>query len=98
MLLRLPSALVAFLSLAAVVVAVPTDPSGFHAVEPRAAARKCGTYIAPEDLSKKEKAFASLIAEGGIRGKIDAVAANFTIPVYFNVIYANETIAGGNIS
>lgn len=97
MLLRLPSALVALLSLAAVVVAVPADPHAFHGVEPRAASRKCGTYIAPEDLSKKEKAFASLIAEGGIRGKIDAVVSNFTIPVYFNVIYANKTIAGGYI-
>ena len=98
MLLRLPSALVALLSLAAVVVAVPTDPNGLHGVEPRAAVRKCGTYITPEDLSKKEKAFASLVAEGDIRGKIDALATNFTIPVYFNVIYANKTIDGGYVS
>jgi len=97
MLLRLPAALVALLSLAAVVVAVPTDPNGLHGVVPRAPHRKCGTYIAPEDLSKNEKAFASLIAEGNIRGKIDAVATNFTIPVYFNVIYANKTIAGGYV-
>jgi len=98
MLLRLPSALIPLLSLAAVVVAVPTDPNGFHGVEPRAAGRKCGTYIAPEDLSKKEKAFASLLAEGGIRGKVNAAVANFTIPVYVNVIYANKTIDGGYVS
>ena len=97
MLLRFPAALTALLSLAAVVVASPTDFGGLHGVEPRGAVRKCGTYIAPEALSKNEKAFASLIADNDILGKVNAVAANFTIPVNFNVIYANKTLAGGYI-
>lgn len=87
--------LTALLSLAAIVVASPTDFGGLHAVEPRAAGRKCGTYIAPDVLSKHEKAFASLVAEGDLRVEVNAVASGYTVPVYFNVIYANKTLAGG---
>jgi hypothetical protein len=97
MLLRLPVALTALLSLAAVVVATPADVDRLHAIESRAVGRKCGTYITPEDVSSKEKAFTSLLADGDVRGKIDAVATNYTIPVYFHVIYANKNVSGGYI-
>jgi hypothetical protein len=90
MFLRLPTAL---LSLSALVVAIPTD---FHAIEPRAAGRNCGTYVSPEDVSIKEKAFTSLLAENDNRVLIEAVS-NYTIPVNFHVVYASRNISGGYI-
>jgi len=96
MLLRLPSALRTLLSLAAVVVAVFHRPqlvlSSALSLGPPLA-----SVVLPEYLSK-EKALASLVAEGNIRGKVDAIGANISISVYFNAIYANKTIAGGYLS
>jgi hypothetical protein len=93
MLLRLPIALSALLSLAAIVVATPADVGRLYG---RSTGRKCGSHLSHEAVSKKEKAFASLLA-GNEGTKKDATLKAFTIPVYFHVVYASENISGGYV-
>ena len=95
MLLRLPVALTALLSLATAVVAIPADAGRLQG---RAPDRKCGSHPSPETIRKKEKAFATLVAEKDSRVKAaDYPAGNFSISVNFHVIYANKTLTGGYI-
>jgi len=96
MLLRLPAAFAALLSLAAVVVATPFDVDQLHAVKPRATARKCGSEPSPEIVSKQEDAFRSLLAESESTVRLTA-PGDYTIPVYFHVIYTRRDISGGYI-
>lgn len=97
MLLRLPVSLTALLSLAVVVLASPTDFDGLHGIEPRSTGRNCGTYVSPEDVSSREKAFASLIAENDAHVMLAAAPSNFTIPVNFHIIYTSKNVSGGYI-
>jgi hypothetical protein len=92
MLLCLPATLTALLSLAAVVVATPADVDRLYG---RSTGRKCGTYVSPDAIADRETTFASLLAEAG--DKVNAVAANFTVPVNVHVIYATKNITGGYI-
>jgi hypothetical protein len=90
---RLPIALIALLSLAAVVVATPADfnrPPALSSGTPR----NCGSHITPDVASKKEEDFASRLANAG---NITAAAGNFTIPVNFNIIYTSTDISGGYV-
>jgi len=96
MLLRLPAAFTALLSLAAVVVATPFDVDRLHNIEPRATIRKCGSEPSPEIVSEREKAFNSLLAENESSVKATA-AGEYTIPVYFHVIYSRRDISGGYV-
>jgi hypothetical protein len=97
MLLRLPVTLTALLSLATIVVATPADVDRLHGVEPRSTGRECGTYVSHDDIGKKEKAFASLVAENEANDREAYIASNFTIPVNFHVIYASKNISGGYV-
>jgi hypothetical protein len=122
MLLRIPTAFVALLSLAAVVVATPADIGRLYS---RATGRVCGTDISPDDVVTQEKAFASLLAQKSPEDSSDdspdgwnppsstwggptpthtpkpcpCSHCNFTIPVYFHVIYTNKNpdCSGGYI-
>ena len=95
MLLRLPVAFTALLSLATVVVATPFDVDRFNGIESRATGRKCGSHLSPDIVSKKEKAFNSLLAEASDR--VTATSGTYTIPVNFHVIYASNNISGGYV-
>ena len=97
MLLRLPVALTALLSLAAFVVATPADADRLYGVETSSTGRKCGTQPSPEAVSKKEKAFASRLAENKATDRVTDLAATFEIPVIFHVVYSSRTIAGGYV-
>lgn len=97
MLLHLPVAFTALLSLAAVVVATPFDVDKSHGIGPRAIGRKCGSDLAPEAVSKKEKAFNTLLAENEATVRVTAVNGTYTIPVNFHVIYASRNISGGYV-
>lgn len=96
MLLRLPAAFAALLSLAAVVVATPFDVDQLHNVKPRATIRKCGSEPSPEIVSERENAFNTLLAENESNVRVTAAGA-YTIPVYFHVIYTNRDVSGGYI-
>lgn len=97
MLYRLPVAFAALLSLAAVVVATPADIGRLYGVEPRSTGRTCGSHILPEVINEREKVFASLLAEAGDRVTDVTVAAAFTVPVNFHVIYQSQNITGGYV-
>jgi hypothetical protein len=97
MLPRLPVALTTLLSLAYVVSAIPANVDRLYPIGPRDAGRKCGNDLTPEDVSEKEKAFASLLAQNKAAEKVTAVAGNFTIPVIFNVVYASMNISDGYV-
>ncbi|KAF9787450.1 metalloprotease [Thelephora terrestris] len=97
MLPRLLVALTTLLSLAYVVSAIPANVDRLYPIGPRDAGRKCGNDLTPEDVSEKEKAFASLLAQNKAAEKVTAVAGNFTIPVIFNVVYASMNISDGYV-
>jgi len=97
MLLRLPVALTALLSLAATVVATPADVDRLYSVEPSSTGRKCGTQLTPDAVSKKEKAFTSLLKQNEDADRAADVLATFEIPVVFHVIYTTKTLAGGYV-
>ena len=86
MLPHLPASLVILFSLTAVVVAVPSDTTPSHGIEPRATSRKCASDPTPEAVSKMEELFAGLRSEN----RASDAAGYFTVPVYFNVIYASK--------
>lgn len=97
MLPRLPIALTALLSLAAVTVAVPSNIDHLRAIKSRDASSQCGSHLSPEAASEKEKTFASLLAENGSSDRVTDVTGNFTVPVNFNVIYASTNISDGYV-
>lgn len=92
----LSASLVALFSLAAAVVAVPAGVNPFHGIELRATNDICGNNLTPDGISQMEKAFASLPTGDG---PTDAATPDgtFTVPVYFNVIYAGNGISDGNV-
>lgn len=94
MLLRLPVALTALLSLATVVVATPFDVDRSHNVAPRSAGRKCGSHLTPDAVNQREQAFKSLVADNDGADRATATGA-FTVPVNFHVIYSTKNISGG---
>lgn len=94
---RLPVAFIALLSLTTAVVAIPANVDRLYGVEPRATGSRCGSHLSPEAISKKEKAFASLLAENKASVEVTAAAGDFTVPVNFNVVYASMDIAGGYV-
>jgi len=83
MLYRLPVALSALLSLAAVVVATPASLERLYGLERRSTGRSCGNHPTPEVVSQKEKDYMSRI-EG--QSPIDNGHGEWKVPVYFNVI------------
>ena len=85
--------LVALFSLVTVAVAFPSDFHGLHGIHRRAAGRKCGSNPSPEAVSKKEDAFASILAQGLGTDAPEPI----TILVNFNVIYASSDPSGGYI-
>ena len=88
---RLPTALVAFLSLAVLTGATPTDLSRRYNTGPGASGSKCGSHLTPESASEKEKSFVSNNNRAG------ADAGTFTVPVNFNIIYASTDISDGYV-
>jgi hypothetical protein len=90
MLTRLPASLVALFSLTAAVAAVPADWSSSHGIGPRAATRKCGNEPSLEVVNQMEAMFADLLAEKQASRTTTRAAGDYTVPVYFNVIYTDE--------
>jgi hypothetical protein len=97
MLLHLPVAFTALLSLATAVVANPFNVERLHGIETRDTGRKCGSHPPPETVSKQEKAFNSLLAENEATVRVTDATAIYTIPVNFHVIYANRSISRGYV-
>ena len=97
MLLHLPVALTALLSLATVVVATPFDVDRLHGIEPRATGRTCGSHLTPEAASRKEETFTSPLAGDGAAVRVAAANGTFTVPVNFHVIYSSNNISGGYV-
>lgn len=89
MLSLLPASLVALFSLAATVAAFPAGGNPSHGIGPRAINRQCDNDPSPEDVSKMEELFAGLLAENQASNTVTP-AAEGTVPVYFNVIYATQ--------
>jgi hypothetical protein len=95
MLLRLPSALIALASLAVVVTAAC---SGINPSDDLMSGPKCGSNPTPEEIAESEAITASLVALGECSDPFTAPVNNYTIPVFFNVIYAGSRPDQGNVT
>ena len=75
------------LSLVTVAFASPTQNGG----------RKCGNQLTPEDILAKEGKFADALSkiDGSVRLAGDL--SNYTIPVYFHVIYSGQNLSQGYV-
>ena len=98
MLFGLPVVLTTLLSLAAVVVAIPTDLGRLFGNGPSTTGRNCGSHLTLEVVSKIEAAFASLLAENEGANRESPASGTFTIPVNFHVVYASQAASDGYVS
>lgn len=89
MIFHLPVALAATLSFFTVAFAGPSGNSG----------RLCANNPTDEEVATKEGRFAGALNNTGTPTKISTGSrfCNHTIKVYFNVIYANETLEQGYV-
>jgi len=87
MILRLSITLAILLSLVAVVFTGPSQHNG----------RICGNQPTPEDMEAKERKFVSALSGAGGPMRLVESFSNYTIPVYFNVIYSGKKLEQGYI-
>lgn len=98
MFLRLPTALTALVSLAAVVAAACAGMKPSDDLLSRDANPICGSELTPEVIAENEAVTASLLSLGGCSDPLTDAVNGVTIPVFFNVIYAGGEVSQGNIS
>ena len=98
MLLRLPAALITLVSLAAVVTAACSGINPSDVLMSRTTNPRCGSDPTPEEIAENEAITASLVALDECADPFTAPVNNFTIPIFFNVIYAGPGPAQGNVT
>ena len=98
MLLHLPTALITLVSLATVVTAACTGINPSDDLMSRTTGPRCGSDPTPEAIAENEAITASLVALDECSDPFTAPVNNFTVPVFFNVIYAGSGPAQGNVT
>ena len=93
MLYLLPAMLITLLSLA---TAVPSCAGQLQGIQRRDTSQLCGSTPSSETVDEMEKDFAAILEQMGTSADASD-AGSFTVPVYFNVIYASTAPSDGNI-
>ena len=91
------SSLTTLLSFATIVAAIPPHVRHLRNIQARATIHQCGSHLPPGATREKEKAFNAIRNQKTSSGEATDPVESFTVPVYFNVIYADDGSSGGNI-